>query len=54
MKESERKISLTSELPILIDTRKKEFASFKKINQELNLYKFDSSQKELNECFADW
>ncbi|MEA3475467.1 MAG: glutamate mutase L, partial [Candidatus Cloacimonadota bacterium] len=53
LQNSEGKISLTSELPILIDTRKKELTSFKKMSQELNLYKFDSSQKELNECFAE-
>jgi len=53
LQNSERKINLTSELPILIDTRKKELTSFQKMNKELNLYKFDSSQEELNECFAE-
>ncbi|RLC47203.1 MAG: hypothetical protein DRH57_04465 [Candidatus Cloacimonadota bacterium] len=48
------KISLTSDLPILIDTRMKEELSFTKLNNELGLYNLENRQLNLNDCFADF
>ncbi|MCK4338363.1 MAG: glutamate mutase L, partial [Candidatus Cloacimonetes bacterium] len=50
----ERIINLYSELPIMIDTRSREFSTFKKVNENLNLYKFDNPPIKLNECFVDF
>ncbi|MBN2017187.1 MAG: glutamate mutase L [Candidatus Cloacimonetes bacterium] len=51
---NDHEFELDTELPLLIDTRFKENTFFEQYNKELDLFKEDTSNKKIEECFSSF